>query len=209
MTQRSLQSILKLSASSQQSASAPVSSAARSGGLRDWYDSNAAKAEYKAELEAVRPGHWVAPQHFPPHSGGSRGGRPKTANCINLRGMAGGFKTNRRQCGQSVLRRDTTPAQKLAVVNRLEYHASHFGSLSAVPVYWKREEESWSGFSWKVITGWYHQKTQLQADFRQLRVGVWGLNPIGCSMPLCNRKSVSLGKRVQRVKNKTITSLLS
>ena len=206
MRQRSIQSTLNLAASSQQSAIAHVSSAARSGGLRDWYDSSAAKAEHTAELEAVQPGQWVAPPQFAPHSGGSRGGRPPTCNSRNLRGMRGGFKTNRRQCGQSVLRRDISVAQKLAVVNRLETHVTHFGSLSEVSQVLKREEEEWSGFSWKVLTSWFQQKSQLQADFRKLRVGVWGLNPIGCSMPLLSRKSISQGKRVQRVKKDTYQS---
>ena len=77
-----------------------------------------------------------------PHSGGQRGGRPAVGA---TRGVLAGQKRNVRELGASVLRRDPTLAQKLAVI----FHVEQAGrDPASMPSLARREIEKLSGYSW-------------------------------------------------------------
>ncbi len=106
-------------------------------------------------------------------SGGSRGGRPVKA--VTDRGMAGGHKSNRRQLGQSVLRRDPTAQQKLSVCARIsDAVADAGGDLRAVRTVQRDAIEVFSGFAWRTAVQWWQARSKLEAVMSSLRLGKWG-----------------------------------
>jgi hypothetical protein len=102
-----------------------------------------------------------------------------------------GQKRNVRELGASVLLRDPTLAQKLAVIYQVEQAGSDPASIPSVA---RREIERFSGFSWKTILQWCRRKTEFSAQFSKLKLGKWGLRPFGSCLAHKKRKSKSLGE---------------
>ena len=140
---------------------------------------------------AKLPGEWLPPVAATVHSGGTQGGRPATGP---VRGVAAGGKSNRRQLGESVLRRDPSLAFKLAVIMQVEQAAS---DSSSIPTVVRREVERSSGFEWKVIQKWIRRKLEFQSEFTRLKLGKTGLRVFGSTLPSTKRSSHSTGARIR------------
>ena len=167
-----------------------------------WQKEQALREQLAREQLAKLPGEWLEPVAALPHSGGQRGGRTASGP---VRGVAAGFKSNARQLGQSVLRRDPSLSFKLSVITKVEQAASDPTSLPGVV---RREIERECGFEWQSIRKWCQRKAEFQSEFTRLRLGKHGLRPFGSSLPATKRQSKSSGARLRKKTVNYQTSVL-
>jgi hypothetical protein len=104
------------------------------------------------------------------HSGGKKGGRPKTGP---VRGRAAGYKPSRRQLGQSVLRRDPSLANKLAVIAKVDQEGSDPTALESPA----QRVEQFSGLACRTVLQWYRRDQEFIEQFFKLKLGRHGLKP--------------------------------
>ena len=152
---------------------------------------------------AKLPGEWLVPVLQRPHTGGRSGGRTAVGP---VRGVAAGHKSNRRQLGESVLRRDPGLPEKLAVIAKVDQLAS---DPTSVPTHVRRQVEKFSGFSWQTVLGWYRRKEEFGQEFGRLRLGKWGLRPFGSCLAQSKKASQSTGARIRKPTQDYQSSVIS
>ncbi len=157
------------------------------------------RQELAGEATQSLPGELQVAVLRKPHSGGKTGGRPATGP---TRGVRAGFSSNIRPLGASVLRRDPSLGEKMAVVAAMERYAS---DPSALASHLRRELERWSGFTWKVMVQWHRRKEEFQSEFSRLKLGKYGLRPFGSRLAQYKKGTKSKGCR-RRVAMETYQS---
>lgn len=147
--------------------------------------------QFRQEQSARVPGGLVCPPIVKAASGGSRGGRSRLPTELK-RGVAGGGKSNKRQLGECVRRRDPRLVEKLAMIARRQSVLREFRAEGGhVFMQAKLSFEEWCGFGWDVVGSWAGKHMEYVRRLQDLRLGKWGVRPFGCSLPQCQLKSTA------------------
>jgi hypothetical protein len=163
---------------------------------KKWQQEQATRDSLIIEAKSSVAGALLQAAMFKPHSGGNRGGRPKTG--IKT-GVAAGLKTNKRELGGTVLRRDPPMQCKLAITHRMKCAAA---DPSAIATHVRQEITAWCGFQWKQCLKWFKKAGDYAEAVTALKLGKYGPRPFGSNLPSYKRPSRrSKGCRLRAVTN--------
>ena len=129
--------------------------------------------------------------------GSSTWGRPP--NEEPRTGTAAGFKSNRRQLGAPVLRRDPSAQEKLNILRAVGRAMTAAGTSNPrkLPSESKRRlERDWT-YPYETVVKWLELKPALEAFVAKSRVGLHGLRPFGSNLPKTAKGSLSKGARLR------------
>lgn len=130
-------------------------------------------------------------------------GRPATGVKT---GVAAGLKSNRRELGGLVLRRDPTAFEKLHMLDVISKMLGADAKASAknLSICNRRAWEHRFGYPYDTAIKWWDLRTAMQEFLASRRVGVHGVRPFGSTAPLC-RSSKSQGARLSKVTDEPIS----